>query len=124
MSELKSCPFCGGEAHIERMGTSRVSMQIECGNCGAGMETGETWIDDNSGWNTRAPQSEWISVDKFRTSKDVLVHAYCNDIVNGWVECLTFTPSNELFFPHGTRFPAIVTHIQVINKPTPPKAEK
>lgn len=51
--KLKPCPFCGGEAHVERMGTSRVSMQIDCGDCGAGMETGETWIDEHSSWNGR-----------------------------------------------------------------------
>lgn len=53
MSELKTCPFCAGEASIKRMGTSRVSMQIECLDCGASLETGETWIDNNSHWNVR-----------------------------------------------------------------------
>ena len=52
--ELKLCPFCGGEAFIKRMGTNRVSMQIECDNCGCELETGETWIDEHSDWNTRA----------------------------------------------------------------------
>ena len=54
MSELKPCPFCGGSASIDRMGTSRVSMQIMCDDCGAFVETGETWIDEKSHWNQRA----------------------------------------------------------------------
>lgn len=53
MSELKPCPFCGGDAQMDRMGTNKVSMQISCGYCGAYMESGETWIDENSNWNQR-----------------------------------------------------------------------
>ncbi len=58
MSELKPCPFCGGEASIKRMGTSRVSMQIECLDCNADVETGETWINENSHWNARESDKE------------------------------------------------------------------
>lgn len=53
--KLLPCPFCGGEPEIERMGTSRVSMIITCTECGASLETGETWLDKNCSWNTRAP---------------------------------------------------------------------
>lgn len=51
--ELKPCPFCGGTACIDRMGTARVSMKISCEYCGCSIETGETWIDEHSSWNTR-----------------------------------------------------------------------
>ena len=51
--KLKACPFCGGEAEIERMGTHRVSMIITCSDCGCSVETGETWIDEHSRWNQR-----------------------------------------------------------------------
>ena len=63
-NELKPCPFCGGEAHIDRMGTGRASMSISCEDCGTNMETGETWIDENSHWNQRvtdAPKSEKVT---------------------------------------------------------------
>jgi len=53
-NELLSCPFCGGEAEVKRMGTRRVSMIIGCTECGCDLETGETWIDKNIHWNQRA----------------------------------------------------------------------
>ena len=39
--QLRPCPFCGGKAWIERIGTSRQSMQIACEDCGARMESGD-----------------------------------------------------------------------------------
>lgn len=38
---LKPCPFCGGEAEIERRGTHRQSMIIVCQECGARVESGD-----------------------------------------------------------------------------------
>lgn len=58
MSELKPCPFCGGEASIERVGANRVSMKISCKDCGCSVESSETWINENSQWNTRAENKE------------------------------------------------------------------
>jgi hypothetical protein len=52
MSELKPCPFCGGEAEFDRKGTSRVSCIVKCTDCGCTLETGETWASGQS-WNTR-----------------------------------------------------------------------
>lgn len=51
--ELKLCPFCGGKANIERMGTNRLSMIITCKDCGCTLETNEIWIDKNISWNKR-----------------------------------------------------------------------
>ena len=49
---LLPCPFCGGEAGIERYGDHRASTIYECGSCGCRLETGEEF---NHGfiWNTR-----------------------------------------------------------------------
>ena len=49
---LKPCPFCGGQAEIERRGTTRQSTIYACLECGCRLETGETF---NLGvdWNER-----------------------------------------------------------------------
>lgn len=53
MSEkLLPCPFCGGEAEIERYGNSRVSTIYQCTNCSCSLETGEEW-DHGKDWNRR-----------------------------------------------------------------------
>lgn len=50
---LLPCPFCGGEAEIERYGTSRVSTIYICTFCGCSLETGEEWGHGRQ-WNKRA----------------------------------------------------------------------
>lgn len=53
---LKPCPFCDGEAEIERKGTHRASMQIACTNCGARVESGDVYgltKPENYKWNWR-----------------------------------------------------------------------
>ena len=58
--KLLPCPFCGGEAKIERMGTGRQSCQVACTNCGAHHEGPDK--DERSGdsWNRRAAlDGEW-----------------------------------------------------------------
>jgi Lar family restriction alleviation protein len=54
MSDLLPCPFCGGEAEIERVGTPRQSTIYACTECGCRLETGEEW-GHGTQWNTRAP---------------------------------------------------------------------
>jgi Lar family restriction alleviation protein len=49
---LLPCPFCGGEAKIERVGTARQSCIIACQECGCRLETGEVWTMGEQ-WNTR-----------------------------------------------------------------------
>lgn len=57
MIELKSCPFCCGEAEFKRIGTNRVSCIVQCQDCGCTLETGETWNSGES-WNTRKELNE------------------------------------------------------------------
>jgi Lar family restriction alleviation protein len=54
--ELLGCPFCGGAAEIERYGDARQSTIYVCTECGARLETGETWAHGTR-WNTRAPSA-------------------------------------------------------------------
>lgn len=49
---LKPCPFCDGEAEIERYGDRRQSTIYHCTECGCLLETGETF-DHGSRWNER-----------------------------------------------------------------------
>lgn len=54
--ELKPCPFCGGEAEIERKGSIRASMIIACLDCGARVESGDVYgltKPESYKWNTR-----------------------------------------------------------------------
>lgn len=51
--ELLPCPFCGGEAEIQRLGDHRRSTQYACTMCGAYLETGEEW-GHGADWNKRA----------------------------------------------------------------------
>lgn len=54
---LKPCPFCGGNAEVERLGTSRQSMIVACENCGARMESGDVagmTAPERWAWNRRA----------------------------------------------------------------------
>ncbi len=50
--KLLPCPFCGGEAEIERYGTGRYSTIYQCTECSCRLETGETFHHGAS-WNQR-----------------------------------------------------------------------
>ena len=51
--KLSRCPFCGGKAEIERMGSGRQSMIYSCTDCGVRLETSETFIGPHCSWNKR-----------------------------------------------------------------------
>jgi Lar family restriction alleviation protein len=54
MSELKPCPFCGGEAHAYHSGLFEEDTQtgIGCLNCGANLDEG-TEEKAIKSWNSR-----------------------------------------------------------------------
>ncbi len=62
--ELKGCPFCGGEPEIERLGTARVSMKINCTNCGCYTESGDRheFKCQNWHWNYRFDSEKDVDI--------------------------------------------------------------
>lgn len=62
-TELKPCPFCGGDAEIKIMGSDRTGMLIGCTECNCDFETFETCIDEDIAWNKRVPQDNWIQIE-------------------------------------------------------------
>lgn len=48
---LKPCPFCGGEAEVERFGTARRSCIINCSQCHCSLESNENGAGYH--WNQR-----------------------------------------------------------------------
>ena len=77
MIKLKPCPFCGGEASIERYGTTKISTQYSCNFCGCFLETGETF---NHGlrWNERFSKKSLKCLDKR------MLIDYIYKIINLW----------------------------------------
>lgn len=70
--ELKPCPFCGGEAAIERLGTRRFSTIYQCQNCSCSLETGEEW-DHGADWNVRATDARIAALEEALRSVKPLV---------------------------------------------------
>lgn len=60
-ARLLGCPFCGGDATIERKGSARASMIIACTNCGGRMESGDVYgltRPESWAWNRRHPNEK------------------------------------------------------------------
>jgi hypothetical protein len=52
-TELKPCPFCGGNAVYDRRGSHRQSTIVECTECSARLESNDYLFPERA-WNTRA----------------------------------------------------------------------
>lgn len=50
---LKPCPFCGGDAEFERVGTPRQSCIVVCNDCGARLESSDEGDMSGTAWNRR-----------------------------------------------------------------------
>ena len=93
--ELLPCPFCGGKAYIEQVGTNRYSTIYECGSCGCRLETGEEF-NHGSRWNKRAsPASapegwkipEPMEHEPLRADEPMQVQVDMYHYVKGWNAC-------------------------------------
>jgi Lar family restriction alleviation protein len=61
MSDLKKCPFCGGEA-IANDRNDFQEIKIECSQCNCVLTTFLTKEYGIKAWNTRHNENQWISV--------------------------------------------------------------
>ena len=68
MNKLLPCPFCGGEAEFERMGTPRQSCIVACTDCGGRLEASEEGAACGSQWNDRHVPDGWQVVPVEATS--------------------------------------------------------
>lgn len=76
--KLRPCPFCGGEAEIERMGNRDESCLVVCTNCGCQHEGPDRDEQSGSLWNIRieedAARASFASIDEtIRTMSGPLV---------------------------------------------------
>lgn len=62
MSELKPCPFCGGEAHYWLDTQYQDRHVIECDDCGCNRRYEYSKEGVEKEWNTRA--DVWINIDE------------------------------------------------------------
>jgi Lar family restriction alleviation protein len=92
--ELKPCPFCGGEAEFHRIGDRRFSTTIGCTNCGAMIETGETF-NHGRAWNTRVAEAE---IERLRAALTGLLRAW--DAVCETIPALSDQPEAVSFFSY------------------------
>ena len=66
MSELKRCPFCGGEARMHKTAFLKYEVEVVCKNCGARTLThsSASFSDANmnaiKAWNTRKPMERIV----------------------------------------------------------------
>lgn len=63
---LHKCPFCGGTAQFERLGTPRQSCIVVCEECGATLESNETGKFCGEQWNRRVIIADDPSYDAGR----------------------------------------------------------
>lgn len=58
MTELKPCPFCGGEAQAELCGKGIFAHWVViCDKCGANIQDNNTEYEATEAWNKRTPEN-------------------------------------------------------------------
>lgn len=99
LNALAPCPFCGGEAEIERRGDRRQSTIYQCTSCGCTLETGEEW-GHGERWNTRAAASSQAGVETAPPSQEPVAWRRRRKGIagtGGWIMCPEY-PSRDKEF--------------------------
>ena len=81
MSELKRCPFCGGEARMHKTAFLKYEVEVVCKNCGARTLThsSASFSDANmnaiKAWNTRKPMDRIVErLEDYRMWKELMIY--------------------------------------------------
>ena len=97
MNKLLPCPFCGGEAEFERVGTPRQSCIVACTDCGGRLETSEEGGACGSQWNDRYMPDGWQCVpvkptrEMLESTGDTSASAY-HGMLGAWTVMLAAAP--------------------------------
>lgn len=76
---LLPCPFCGGEAEYERVGTPKVSCIVVCTQCGARHESSDQDWYNGKAWNQRAALAVSHPAPEVATPRPKTVLRYGSD---------------------------------------------
>lgn len=82
MSELKCCPFCGGEAKLTYFGAAQIPFyKIACAECGCTQESSIHRESVINAWNTRKPMANIVEKLEEEKCKNV---TYKDRYAQGW----------------------------------------
>ena len=79
MTKLKPCPFCGGEAKLER-GTTQLDNFVYCSDCGSGTRFFNTKQSAIEAWNRREPTDKIVEqLEQIQNFEERTGRGYCPD---------------------------------------------
>ena len=83
MTELKKCPFCGGEAEIritEWDNSSKTHYSVMCQKCESETTLYKTEAEAIAAWNKRAKDENTLTLDEIREVVFKAIDNNCNGI--------------------------------------------
>ena len=97
--QLKPCPFCGNtEPGFERIGTSRQSCIVACGDCGARHESSDEGEASGASWNRRAQPAQAVPVlsdEELRDALRTCPHDAVENLRVRWLYAKDFARATE-----------------------------
>lgn len=104
--DLKRCPFCGGEAEVERQGTKRESCIISCTECGGLHEGPDEYEMCGYQWNMRVTDQAHAAqeLDQVIAERDEL-KAQVALFTRAALDCEQICKSGIPFSSHGITVP-------------------